>query len=219
MVDNVVKAGNIPSRWYTPPSVSFAPTLDANSDLGIEFNPDMALAELQAGLDEMGLASAADLPEVTVVFGNSQANNSIAQALQVMWQATLGVTVILNPLDTTTYWSTMAEDGGMVHAAGWCPDYNDANNYTRDVMYSTGIYNYGRWNSPEFDALVDEARSSTDDARRRELYAQAEQLMVVDEAAVMPLYWNGIATLTKPNVSRTFSPNNVHAIWKWDITS
>ena len=50
-------------------------------------------------------------------------------------------------------------------------------------MYSTGIYNYGRWNNPEFDKLVDQARTSRDDAERRSLYAQAEQIEVVDDAA------------------------------------
>ncbi len=84
-------------------------------------------------------------------------------------------------------------------------------------MYSTGIYNYGRWNSPEFDAMVDEARLSTDPERRLELYAQAEQLMVVEDAAVIPLVWNSIATLTKPYVTRTFSPNNVESYRKWDV--
>lgn len=217
LINNVVKGGEIPSRWYTPPSVNFAPTLEANPDLGVVFNPEMAQQELQLGLEEMGLASAADLPPISVTFGNSEALNAIAQTLQIMWQDTLGVTVSLNPMDNTTYWSTMAEDAGQIHRAGWCPDYNDANNYTRDVMYSTGIYNYGRWNSPEFDALVDEARISTDPARRSELYALAEQLMVVDDAAVMPLYWNGTATLTQPYVTRTFAPNNVESYWKWDI--
>lgn len=217
LVNNVIKGGQIPSRWYTPPSVNFAPTLESNPDLGIVFDAAKAQEELQLGLQELGLSAADQLPSIEVVFGNTEANNAIGQALQVMWQSTLGVTVTLNPLDTTTYWATMAEDGGQIHAAGWCPDYNDANNYTRDVMYSTGIYNYGRWSSPEFDALVDEARTSIDPERRREIYAQVEQLMVVDEAAVIPLVWNSIATLTKPYVTRTFAPNNVESWWKWDI--
>lgn len=217
LVNNVIKGGQIPSRWYTPPSVNFAPTLESNPDLGIVFDAAKAQEELQLGLQELGLSAADQLPSIEVVFGNTEANNAIGQALQVMWQSTLGVTVTLNPLDTTTYWATMAEDGGQIHAAGWCPDYNDANNYTRDVMYSTGIYNYGRWSSPEFDALVDEARTSIDPERRREIYAQVEQLMVVEEAAVIPLVWNSIATLTKPYVTRTFAPNNVESWWKWDI--
>jgi oligopeptide transport system substrate-binding protein len=217
LVDNIVKSGHIPSRWYTPPSVNFAPTPENNPDLGVVFDAELAQQELQLGLQDLGLASADQLPAVTVVFGNTELLNAIGQALQVMWQDTLGVTVTLNPMDNTTYWSTMLEDAGQIHRAGWCPDYNDANNYTRDVMRSDGIYNYGRWNNADFDALVDEARISTDPDLRRELYAQAEQLEVVEDAAVIPLYWNGIATLTKPYVTRSFAPNNVQSYWKWDI--
>jgi oligopeptide transport system substrate-binding protein len=217
LVNNVVKGGRIPSRWYTPPGVANGPTLEANPDLGVSFDAQIAQEELQAGLDELGLSSAADLPEIAVVYGNNETNTAIAQALQIMWNETLGINVTLNPLDGTTYWATMAEDGGQIHRAGWCPDYNDANNYTRDVMRSDGIYNYGRWNSPAFDELVDTARSETDPTVRQEMYAQAEELMTVEEASVMPLFWASIPSLTKPYVTRTYSSNNVEAYWKWDI--
>jgi ABC-type oligopeptide transport system substrate-binding subunit len=193
---------------------SFAPTLESNPDLGIVFDPTKAQEELQLGLQDLGLSAADQLPPISVEFGNTEANNAIGQALQVMWQSTLGVTVTLNPLDTTTYWATMAENGGQIHAAGWCPDYNDANNYTRDVMYSTGIYNYGRWNSPEFDALVDEAPP----ALTRNAVVKStlvERLMVVDEAAV--IRWCGTASYaTKPYVTRTFA-QQYRSWWKWDI--
>jgi len=218
LADNVFKAGRIPARWYTPPSVAFAPTLEDNPDLGIAFDAEMAQSELAAGLEELGLTSADELPLITVDFGNSEANNSVAQALQVMWQATLGVTVTLNPIDSTSYWALMGEDAGQIHTGGWCPDYNDANNYTRDVFYTGGANNFGRWSNADFDALVDEARSSTDDDQRRELYAQAEQLMIVDEAVTMPLVWESIPTLTKPYVTRTFAPNGVESYAKWDIS-
>jgi oligopeptide transport system substrate-binding protein len=217
LVNNVVKGGNIPSRWYTPPSVNFAPTPDSvPADFGIAFDADKAKAELQLGLTDLGLTSADQLPAITVVFDNVQLTNAISQALQVMWQNTLGITVTLNPLDPTTYWS-VTPDGGQIFRGGWCPDYNDANNYTRDVMRSDGIYNYGRWNDPQFDALVDEARTATDPAHRRDLYMQAEELEVVTDAADMPLFWNGIATLTKPDVTRSLAPNGVETYWKWDI--
>ena len=217
LANDVLQGADIPSRWYTPPSVNFAPTLENDADIGIEFNAETAQAELQAGLEELGLASADELPAIAMTFGSSDINSSVAQALQVMWQGTLGVQVELSPLDPTTYWSLMAEDAGQIHTAGWCPDYNDANNYTRDVMRSDGIYNYGRWNSPEFDALVDEARLETDVAARRELYRQIEQLMVVDEAAVIPLVWRGNNSLTRSTILRTFVPSGVEAFWKWDV--
>jgi oligopeptide transport system substrate-binding protein len=218
LVNDVLRGGAIPSRWFTPPSVALAPTLESNPDLGISFDPAKAQEELQLGLQDLGLSSADELPTITAVFGNSETNNAIGQALQIMWEDTLGIRVELGPMDTTTYWANMAEDAGQIHAAGWCPDYNDANNYTRDVMRSDGIYNYGRWNSPQFDQMVDEARSLSDPEARRALYAQIEQLMVVDEAAIIPLTWQSVVALTKPNVTRTFVPSGVQAFWKWDVT-
>ena len=55
LVDNVMKGGRIPSRWYTPPSIAFAPSLEDNPDLGIAFDADKAKAELQLGLTDLGL--------------------------------------------------------------------------------------------------------------------------------------------------------------------
>jgi len=130
----------------------------------------------------------------------------------------LGIRVELAALDNSTYWATMMEDAGQIHRAGWCPDYNDANNYTYDVMFSTGAYNYGRWNSPVFDDLVTRARVELDPQARRELYRQAEQLMVVEDAALMPLYWVSVVQLTKPYVERTYEVNAQAAYWKWDIS-
>jgi oligopeptide transport system substrate-binding protein len=217
LAENVIKGGQLPARWYTPPSVKAAPTLEANAELGIKFDAAKAKEELDLGLKDLGLAAADKLPAITVVFGNSVGNNNIGQALQVMWQSTLGVKVTLSPMDPSTYWSTMAKDAGQIHAQGWCPDYNDANNYTRDVMRSDSIYNYGRWTSAEFDKLVDEARSLRDEKKRQQLYAQAEDLMVVKDAAVIPLVWNAVSSLTKPHVKRTFAANTVEAYWKWDV--
>lgn len=217
LVDNVVKGGRIPSRWYTPPSVKMAPTLESNPELGIAFDAKMAKQELDLGLKALGLASADKLPPITMVFDNADMTNAIAQALQVMWQNTLGIKVTLSPMDPSSYWATMAKDAGQIHRAGWCPDYNDANNYTRDVMRSDSIYNYGRWNSPAFDKLVDDARKLRDDKARKPLYVQAEDLMVVKDAAVMPLFWNSVSSLTKPYVKRTFASNGVESYWKWDV--
>lgn len=217
LADNVLKGGRIPARWYTPPSIAFAPTLEDNPTLGITFDAAKAKEELALGLKDLGISSVDQLPSITVDFGDSPTNNAIGQALQVMWKDTLGISVTLNPMDRTTYWTLMGQDSGQIHAGGWCPDYNDANNYTHDVLYSTSSNNFGRWNNKEFDALIDKARVSSDPEERRKLYVQAEQLEIVDQAATMPLVWESIPTLTKPYVTRTFAPSRVEAYWLWDI--
>jgi oligopeptide transport system substrate-binding protein len=47
LVNNVLQGGALASRWFTPPSVNLAPTLENNPNLGIVFDPDKAREERQ----------------------------------------------------------------------------------------------------------------------------------------------------------------------------
>jgi oligopeptide transport system substrate-binding protein len=216
LVKDVLAGGQIPASFFTPPSIAMAPSATDAAALGIRFDLDKAKQELELGLKDLGLASADELPPITVEFGTSQELSAVAQALQAMWQQTLGVQVGLSQIDNTVYWSKQEEDAGQIFRAGWCPDYNDTNNYLRDVYRSDSIYNYGKWTNPDFDKLVDEARVETDPATRLKSYTQAEQLLNVDDAGTMTLYYPVQAQLTKPNIQRTYAYNIEH-FWDWGV--
>ena len=74
------------------------------------------------------------------------------------------------------------------------------------------------FNSPEFDALVDEADSISDPARREELYKQAEQILVDDVTAIAPLYYYTYVRLYKPWMTNiVISPVTGDQIHEWTI--
>ncbi len=217
-VDSVLQGAGIPARWVTPPSIYLAPTLETDPDIGIAYDPMKADEYLAMALDELGYESVSELPPITVYFRDREGEHIRAQAFQVMWEEELGIRVELAPQDPTTYWARAIEDAGPIHFAGWCPDYNDANNFLRDQYLSSGQYNYGRYASEQFDALVNQAQTENDPDIRRELYRQAEQLLVVEDAAIVPISWGVVPTLTKPNVYRTFVPSSLQSFWKWEKT-
>ncbi len=218
LVDNVLVGGQTAAVFYTPPGVPGAPSgTDAAKQVQL-FNADKAKEELALGLADLGLTSVDQLPKVTVEFGNAAELNAVAQTLQAMWLETLGVQVDLAQIDNTVYWSKQEEDGGQIHRGGWCPDYNDPNNYLRDVYRSDSIYNYGKWNNPEFDKAIDEARVETDPAKRLALYTQAETLLSVTDSATMVLYYTGRPQVTKPTLQRSYSPAGTEYFWEWDLT-
>jgi oligopeptide transport system substrate-binding protein len=217
LVKDVLAGGEIPAPFFTPSSIALAPSATDIGDLGIRFDSDKAQEELKLGLEELGLSSVDELPSITVEFGTSAILSAVAQALQAMWLETLGVRVELSQIDNTVYWAKQEEDAGQVFRAGWCPDYNDANNYLRDVYRSDSIYNYGKWNNPEYDTLVDEARVETNPAKRLELYTKAEQILNVEDAGTMTLYYPVRAQLTQPNVKRTYALSGTEYFWDWDI--
>ncbi len=215
---DVLGGGEIPARFMVPPSIRLAPSAGDMGDLGITFDPDKAKEELALGLQEMGLASVDELPTITAWLNSTPTQARVGQALQAMWQETLGAKVELQQLDNTVYWSTLEKETGNIVMAGWCPDYNDANNYLSDVFRSDSIYNYGHWSNEEFDKLVDQARVETDEAKRLELYTQAEQLLNVEDAGMIMLNYGVRAQLTKPRVQRTYSQTAIEHYWDWDVT-
>jgi oligopeptide transport system substrate-binding protein len=189
------------------------------ADLGATFyDPDKAKEELELGLKDLGLASADQLPAVTVEYGTSTELTAVAQTLQAMWQETLGVQVTLSQIDVKVYWGKQESDAGQIFRAGWCPDYNDANNYLLDVYRSDSIYNYGKWQNAEYDKLIDEARVETDTAARLDAYIRAEEIMNVEDAGTMTLYYPVVPTVTKPNITRTYSMIGVDYFWDWDVS-
>ncbi len=217
IVDNVTKGGQIPAQWFARPGLGAAPTLDNYPDLGIKFDAATAKTELEAGLKELNLASVADLPPITLAYNDSSGHAAIMQAIQQMWKDTLGITAQLSAMDPSTYFTSMNKDAAQAYRSGWCQDYPDADNFDNVVFHSGSSQNGTKYDSPEFDKLVDEARVLTDDAERVKLYAQAEDLLVKQDAAIAPIYWYTTNQVTKPYVERTYSIIGQQRFEKWDI--
>ena len=72
--------------------------------------------------------------------------------------------------------------------------------------YETG------WRNETYDRLVEEARRLTDQGERMKLYGQADRILV-EEAAIIPLYYGREHWLVKPWVSKyPLSPSR--RFWK-----
>lgn len=217
IVDNVTKGGQIPARWFARPGLQAAPTPDTNPDLGITFDVDKAKSELALALKDLNVSSAADLPPITLAYNDSSGHAAIMAAIQQMWQTELGVQVQLSAREPSTYFSSLTADSPQIFRSGWCQDYPDADNFDRVVFRSDSVQNNGHFNSPDFDKLVDQARLETDVAKRRDLYAQAEQILNVDQAGIIPVYWYTTVQLTNPKIERTHSVVGREAYETWDI--
>ena len=77
-------------------------------------------------------------------------------------------------------------------------DYNDPNTFFE--MWATGanIIPTG-WSNSKYDALIKEAVNTTDISKRTEIFKQAEQILVVDDAVIAPLAYR-MKTLLDINI-------------------
>jgi len=217
IVVNVTKAGQIPAQWFARPGLAAAPTMENSPDLGIMHDPEAAKEALALALTDLGLADVSELPPLTLTYNGAAGHGAIMQAVQQMWTDTLGIETQLATLDPTTYFSTVSEDAPMMYRSGWCQDYSDASNFLYDVFYSKSSQNDPGFSNAEYDELVVAARTESDQAKRLELYQQAEEILVDQEAAIIPVYWYVTSRVIKPYVESAISVTGNEAYNLWDV--
>lgn len=113
---------------------------------------------------------------------------------------TLGMQVNVNVVERATFIRAMNAGEVAFFPWGWTSGYPDAMYYLEQMWHSKSPYNRGRWFNAKYDALIDEATATVDDAKRFQLYRQAEMVYIEDFGAA-PLPMVASIALVKPNVT------------------
>ena len=126
----------------------------------------------------------------------------IAEYLQREWQKIgLNVEVDVNPPSTLT--QSISTGKVSFFKASWIADYPDAENYLSlfySNNFSPGGPDYTHFKNEKFDNLYEAAFLETDDKKRQQLYKQMDALMI-EEAPVIPLFYDKASRFTRSNVS------------------
>ncbi len=141
------------------------------------------------------------LPPITLTttgYGGNIA--SYLEAIITDWRKNLGVEVTVRQLEPERFLYHLKEEKDELFDMGWIADYPHPQDFL-DVLFRTGTENnYAEYSNPAVDALLDKAALEADHEKSLELYRQAEQLLV-DDAAVMPLWFGQSYVLVKPYVT------------------
>lgn len=215
LTTNVVTAGQTPAGLFALPSLNAAPTTELYPDIGIHSDAEAALALWNEYLADTGTDPAT--VQITLFHNESSLHGSIAQAIQQMWADTLGVTVQIATADFATYLDTRGDYN--VYRAGWCFDYPDSHNYYYDASWHSDLLaeNDTHWSNAEYDSLIDQAFVAPTVEERRDLYAQADDILVNTEAAIAPIYFYVTNDLTAPGITRTHSLITREYYEKWTV--
>ena len=148
-------------------------------------------ALFQEGLQELGMDT--DLSKVTVTYlsyGSTVEDDAFREYLQQTWQQNLGITVELNTVGDYSLFTAERDAGNFdVYYGGWYSDYNDPLDYLATMKSGDFPSASGNYNSEEYDSLIDSLSGEGDNAKRLEIYSQAEQVLF-DDCALIPLYYS-----------------------------
>jgi len=233
LVKQVVKGG-IPAQFFTNPGAAGGPKPELYPDGGVKYNPDKAKELLNEYLTEKNLTP--EKLKLTLMANSTEGNQKTGEAIVGMWKDVLGVTVNFVTQERQVYLVTRQEGKENIYRNSWVQDYPDANNFLYDVFGLNAAFTavvdwpikvtpekteeYKTGSNPNFDKFTDllkQAANEQDPKKRMDLYEQAEQILLVDEAVVAPLYWYTDDILIRPEIKDTKSITGYDHWEKWDI--
>ncbi|AWE08823.1 ABC transporter substrate-binding protein [Lysinibacillus sp. 2017] len=185
LIKNIVKGEQEPALGMVPNSVD-----GFSEDDGYFKDADYEQAKkyLDAGLKELGIASAADL-EVKVSYNTSEAHSAIAQFIQQGWTDKLGISVKLDNAEWQVYLDKISNGDFQIGRLGWGADYNDAYSFLEMYNSAANGNNQTGWSSDEYTKLLNESVVETDPTKRTEKLLAAEAV-IMDDMPVAPIYYN-----------------------------
>ena len=141
---------------------------------------------LDLALEELGYSSVEELPEMNFVTWDADRQKLLCEAIIDQWKQNLGITSIQldqYPIGTAIgmYMSNDYDIFAISLSASLSLE-DSLENYI-----TGGDYNNGIWNCPEYDEIVAQLQTETDEATRFDLIRQAEQLLVTG-SSIVPFY-------------------------------
>lgn len=206
-IARVLNDGSVASGGIIPIGLASNPVsgVDYREDQGyvVSFDADKAKEFYGAAVKELG-------HDVTIelLYGTDEGDSIIKAAERIQYYLEqVGFTVNLNgkPKKERLDLAGNANDHDYdVMLTRWGPDYGDPQTYM-DLFVSTNTSNNdGGYNSAEYDALVNDAERGAgiaDASIRWEDFKKAEIQLVVNDAAIVPIFQSGGAMIINPNIS------------------
>ncbi len=202
ITDKISKSGVLPAYRLVPPGI---PAYKEPVSLPTDMTARIAEAKtlLAEGLKESGYADG-KLPPVVLLYNTSESHHRIAQAIQRMWKVNLGVDVTIQNSEWKVVLAEQKAGNFDVVRFAWIGDYPDPSTFI-DFLQTGSENNNGKYSNKVVDNSLNQANLERDMAKRFKLLATAEKL-IVDEAAVAPIYHYVYYSMMSPRISG-FTPN------------
>jgi peptide/nickel transport system substrate-binding protein len=181
----------------TPATSGFIPKglPSFNNQQGYSYQPEKAAALVSKYINETGIEN----PEITITTNGNYLD--LCEFIQRELQ-NIGLQTKVDVIPPSTLRQGKASGKLPVFRASWIADYPDAENYV-SLFYSKNFTpngpNYTHFKNKEFDALYEESIKEVDIKKRHQLYQKMDSI-IIDEAPIVPLYYDEVIRFSQKNV-------------------
>ena len=160
-----------------------------------DFGPVFNLAQARAELAAAGYPNGVGFPKITLVTGGAPLDEAIVRQLH----DNLGIDIGYETRDFQSYYAQLLNDPPAFWEMDWVADYPGANDFLGLLLGTGKTNNFGRWSSSDFDNDIAQALAAGDQASMQQALDRA-QAVVLDQAPVIPVDYDGGYSLAKPGL-------------------
>ena len=199
----VLRRGEIPTQTWIPPGLKeyYSP------EIGCEYNPELASEYLR----KAGFPNGSRFPKVTMLFPTREDAKLIAESIQSLWQRVLNVNIEIENQEWKVYLNTLQQNPPHLFRMSWGADYPDPDTFMT-LFTSTSGNNHGQWKNKTYDDLVLQSATTLNNETRKSLYKTAQKILLMEDIAIAPLFFNTQIVLNKPWV-KNFEFNSMDLLF------
>ncbi len=188
IVDKISQGGQIAAEGVVPFGLSDENGKEYRDGVGklLDYNLEEGQKLFKEGLAESGLTEA-DFSKFVILYNTAESHKKIAQAAQEMWRKALGIEIQLENVDFQVKLDREKAGDFDISRAGWIGDYMDPITFI-ELWDSKSSFNDANYNNPEYDKLVNIAKTSPDAKERFDSMRQAEEI-IMEDMPIIPVYF------------------------------
>lgn len=172
------------------------PSFDESKVKGYDYNPD----KVKELLFLAGFPDGKGLPEISLA--TSEQYLELAEYIQSQL-AEFGIKMKIDVQKASVLAEAIASSKVNFFRKSWVADYPDEENFL-SLFYSKNWspkgFNYTHYYNPQFDLLFEKSQAELNDSLRNDYYRQMDQLLI-DNAPIVPLYYDQVVRLVQNNIS------------------
>ncbi len=190
IVEQITRCGEPTANTYIPPAVF--------PDYKVAPGPDFDLKAARQLMKEAGYPVGKGFPVLKLLFNTEGDHRTVAEYIAKQWRTNLNVTFELEGIEIAQFRKRLHDKQYDIARASWYGDYNDISTFT-DKYLTGGDNNDSGWSNAEYDRLCAQAAREADPAKRTQMLAQAETILLTEQP-IIPLYVYTNRYLLRDNV-------------------
>lgn len=215
MTREILNDGSEPALGYVPSGIAGPGDQTFREAVGPTM-PDFDAQEARR-LFEKGTQELGENPTIELLAYDTESGRDIATFLQSQFEENLGakIDVKVQPFDRKLELESNGEF--QLSWQGWIADYNDPMTFM-DLWLSDSPFNTQKYSSERYDELVGGAQTETDFGKRMDMLLEAEKVLVDEDAACAPMFYEGQVRLVDPSIKNfVYYRSGGYAMKLWKV--